>query len=224
MDEELQAELIRRMEADAAAVRGFLASADSYRDAFNRQPEAQSTIPWPYVALDWSPEATAPEEVRRVLATVRDNTDRLRQVVAEHGWPGRSLVGEGGADAAWLILQHAGSGVPSLGTPESLLFQASCIPLLYEAVRRGEAHPRHLAHVVDNVRERAGDQPEYAVLASAYTVEDGHVTFKRPVDLLAIDRRRAEIGLPPFESDIQRRARGEQLSPAGANRADPWPD
>jgi hypothetical protein len=54
MDEELQAELIRRMEADAAAVRGFLASADSYRDAFIRQPEAQSTIPWPYVALDWN--------------------------------------------------------------------------------------------------------------------------------------------------------------------------
>jgi hypothetical protein len=46
---------------------------------------------------------------------------------------------------------------------------------------------------------------------------------KRSVDLLAIDRRRAEIGLPPLEDDIQRRARGEQLSAAGANRADPWP-
>jgi hypothetical protein len=65
--------------------------------------------------------------------------------------------------------------------------------------------------VVDNVRERAGDQPEFAVLASAYTVEDGHVTFKRSVDL------------PPREGDIQRRARGEQLSAAGANRADPRP-
>lgn len=223
MNEELRLELIRRMEADGAAVRGFLASADTYRDVFMLRPEAQSTTPWPYVVLEWSPEATAPDEVRTVLATVRNNTDRLRQVVAEHGWPGRSLVGEDGADAAWLILQHAGSGVPSLGTPESLLFQASCIPLLQGAVRRGEAHPRHLAHVVDSVRERAGDLPEFAVLASAYTVQDGHVTFKRPVDLLAIDRRRAEIGLPPLESDIQRRARGEELSAAGANRADPWP-
>jgi hypothetical protein len=78
--------------------------------------------------------------------------------------------------------------------------------------------------VVDSVRERAGDPPEFAVLASAYTVEADQVTFKRSVDLLAIDRRRAEIGLPPLESDIQRRARGEQLPAAGANRADPWPD
>jgi hypothetical protein len=224
MDEELRAELIRRMEADAAAVRGFLATGDTYRDAFILRPEAQSTIPWPYVALEWSPEATAPDEVRTVLATVRDNTNRLRQMVAEHGWPGRSLVGEDGADAAWLILQHAGSGVPSLGTPQNLLFQVSCIPLLQDAVRRGEAHPRHLAHVVDNVRKREGDQPEFAVLASAYTVEDGHVTFKRSVDLPAIERRRAEIGLPPLASDMQRRARGEQLSAAGDNRADPWPD
>ena len=35
------------------------------------------------------------------------NTDRLRAITAEHGWPGRALVGEEGAEAAWLIAQHA---------------------------------------------------------------------------------------------------------------------
>jgi hypothetical protein len=45
MDEELRAELIRRMEADGAALQGFLASADRYRDVFILRSEAQSTIP-----------------------------------------------------------------------------------------------------------------------------------------------------------------------------------
>jgi hypothetical protein len=33
----------------------------------------------------------------------RDNTARLREIVAERGWPGRRLAGEAGAHAAWLL-------------------------------------------------------------------------------------------------------------------------
>lgn len=36
-----------------------------------------------------------------------DNTARLREIVAQHGWPGHELVGEAGAHAAWLLAQHA---------------------------------------------------------------------------------------------------------------------
>src|SRR4051812_42003603 len=35
------------------------------------------------------------------------NAGRLAQIIAQHGWPGRRLVGEDGARSAWLILQHA---------------------------------------------------------------------------------------------------------------------
>ena len=34
------------------------------------------------------------------------NTARLAEIVAEHGWPTRSLVGDDGANAAWLLAQH----------------------------------------------------------------------------------------------------------------------
>src|SRR5262249_42523708 len=40
-------------------------------------------------------------------ATQRDNVEWLKQVIADRGWPGRSLVGPDAADAAWLIVQHA---------------------------------------------------------------------------------------------------------------------
>ena len=37
----------------------------------------------------------------------RRNGDHLADIVDAFGWPGFSLVGEDGADAAWLICKHA---------------------------------------------------------------------------------------------------------------------
>jgi hypothetical protein len=47
----------------------------------------------------------------------RANTARLKEIVAEHGWPGYQLVGEAAAHAAWLLAQHA--------PPD---FQEQCLP------------------------------------------------------------------------------------------------
>jgi len=52
------------------------------------------------------------------------NTARLKEIIAEHGRPGRSLVGEDGAIAAWFITQHAISDPP---------FQRRALELLREA-------------------------------------------------------------------------------------------
>jgi hypothetical protein len=35
--------------------------------------------------------------------------------VTEHGWPGRSLVGEDGAEHAWCLVQHAAHSWTSSG-------------------------------------------------------------------------------------------------------------
>ena len=36
-----------------------------------------------------------------------ENARRLEQLIDEHGWLGKSLVGEDAAEAAWLVVQHA---------------------------------------------------------------------------------------------------------------------
>ncbi|MFF7098073.1 hypothetical protein ACFY9A_37665 [Streptomyces rubradiris] len=38
-----------------------------------------------------------------LLLVDADNTAWLKRVIAEHGWPGITLVGEQGADEAWLL-------------------------------------------------------------------------------------------------------------------------
>src|SRR5688572_25877047 len=65
----------------------------------------------------------------RMAEIHRRNADKLEGIISDFGWPGVSLVGEDGSDAAWLILQHA------IGNPD---LQKRCLPLLQEAVTIGE--------------------------------------------------------------------------------------
>ncbi len=73
----------------------------------------------------------------------RHNAQNLEAMIEEYGWPGKSIVGEEGANAAWLILQHA------IGHPE---LQRKCLPILREAVERGDAEPEHAAYLEDRIR------------------------------------------------------------------------
>ncbi len=220
MDEDLRTDLLSRAAADAAAVGAFLAEADTWQATF----AGSSDTPWPYALLEWTPADSAPAPVRRVLGVVHDNIRWLRAVVAEHGWPGKSLVGEGGADAAWLLLQHAGSGVPTIGTPDNLRFQTSCVPLLRASVAAGEAHPRHLAHVVDSLRQRGGERPAYAVFATAFVTENGELVLRPELDAAGIDVERREIGLQAVADDLALRRAGTPPDAWGEDRPERWPD
>ena len=70
------------------------------------------------------------------------NARQLESVIAEHGWPGKSLVGDDGAHAAWLVLQHA------IGNPG---LQRKCLPLLRDAAARGDMEPAHPAYLEDRI-------------------------------------------------------------------------
>ncbi|WP_411978389.1 DUF6624 domain-containing protein [Streptomyces scopuliridis] len=76
------------------------------------------------------------------------NTSWLKQVIAEHGWPGVALVGERGAEEAWLLAQHADLA-PA--------FQRQALELLKAAVTAGDASPRHLAYLTDRVLAAAAN-------------------------------------------------------------------
>ena len=113
----------------------------------------------------------------------RASTARLREIVAEHGWPGHQLVGEAAAHAAWLLAQHA--------PPD---FQEQCLPLLEDAAARGDASPRDLAYLMDRVLMHRG-QPQ--IYGTQYLVRDGILTLWTVQDPAGLDERRAALGLEP---------------------------
>jgi len=129
-----------------------------------------------------SPERSM--EWNRVSAA---NTDRLREVIERYGWPGRSLVGEDGAQHAWLLAQHA---------DHHLDFQRWALGLLADAVDRGEATERQLAYLTDRVRMNEGREQLYGTQLA--DVRHG-VAVPWPVeDPEQLDARRAAVGLEPF--------------------------
>src|SRR5437588_7863638 len=76
----------------------------------------------------------------RMKAVHDENAARLTEIIEEHGWPGRGLVGEAGSRAAWLVPQHA------IGHPE---LQRRGLVLLREAASRGEVAPAEVAVLDD---------------------------------------------------------------------------
>ena len=115
------------------------------------------------------------------------NNARLRAIIAEHGWPGRSLVGEDGAEAAWFIAQHAVLDVD---------LQRQALALLEAAVAAGEAQPMHMAMLTDRVRMAQGKPQVYGCVH----VDDGQGRLvPYPIeDPAGVEARRAAVGLPPL--------------------------
>jgi hypothetical protein len=126
------------------------------------------------------------------------NTAWLKTVITESGWPGISLVGEQGAEDAWLLAQHADRDVS---------FQKEALKLLHGAVSVDDALPRHLAYLTDRVLVADG-QPQ--LYGTQYTHEaDGTNLRPQPIaDPERLEERRAAMGLEPH-AEYDRRMREE---------------
>ena len=156
MNEELRAELLRRVAADQDARHALDLQATAAADGEN--------LPW------------------------------LRRVITDVGWPGKSLVGEDGAQAAWLLAQHCDSD-PA--------FQRRCLDLLTAAVERGEATVVQQAYLTDRVLLHEGKPQEYGTQAMA---RDGRLEPQKLRDPDHVDQRRASVGLGPLAGYLARMA------------------
>jgi hypothetical protein len=135
------------------------------------------------------------EQIAAMMAIDRANAARMRQIITVHGWPGKSVVGEDGSHAAWLLVQHA---------PEDLQEQA--LVLLTGAVRRGDASPGDLAYLTDRVRLHRGEPQLYGT-QYRYSPASG-LALHEVEDPERLDERRAAVGLGPHaEYDAGMRAR-----------------
>lgn len=115
-------------------------------------------------------------------------TARLDEIIAEHGWPGVSLVGEDGEDAAWAIAQHSDLD------PD---FQERALDLLSAAVAADDASPGNLAYLSDRIAAAKGEPQRYGTQVACG--EDGPTPATPLEDEASVDDLRADAGLPPFE-------------------------
>jgi hypothetical protein len=123
-------------------------------------------------------------------AVHRRNAERLEGVVAAHGWPGRTLVGDDGADAAFRIAQHA------IGEPERM---RSWLVLVHEAAGHGDADPANAAMMEDRIRVYEGRLQLYGTQLDWNESGDAMVPMGGVDSPDTIDERRRAVGLGPME-------------------------
>ncbi len=138
--------------------------------------------------LRWSLTSKAtPTQLAEVVALDARHTARMKQIIQEYGWPGYSLVGQDGAGAAWLLIQHADKD------PQ---FQAQCLRLMEVAVSKGEASRREYAYLLDRVRMNAG-QPQ--VYGTQFRWNSANQLEPYPIENPGeVEQRRRAVGLEPL--------------------------
>ncbi len=141
--------------------------------------------------------ASAPSEEVLALQKKQDELDaknvaRLEEIVMQHGWPGRSLVGEQASGAAFLILQHA-----------DLARQKKYFPLLERAAAEGEARLPDAAMLEDRIRMREGKKQIYGTQVHSGPETGGKLELYPIEDEGHVEERRAAVGLPPLAEYLE---------------------
>ncbi|HEV7760135.1 MAG TPA: DUF6624 domain-containing protein [Acidimicrobiales bacterium] len=126
-----------------------------------------------------------------------DRTDRLREIIDEHGWPTFDLVGKEGTTAAWVIAQHTDFDVD---------FQQEAFELMEAAVADDQADASELAYLDDRIAVNTGQPQRYGTQVRCAA---GRAHPATPlIDPDGVDDLRAEVGLDPLHTYLTEFAKG----------------
>lgn len=120
---------------------------------------------------------------RTMAATDSTNLIFVSRILDQRGWLGTDVVGEGGNSALFLVVQHA-----DLATQEKYL------PMMRDAVKKGNAKGSSLALLEDRVLMRNGKRQLYgSQIGRDPTTGSYYLSPLEDPDL--VDERRASVGL-----------------------------
>ena len=114
-------------------------------------------------------------------------------ILDEHGWLGSDVVGEQGNTTLFLVIQHSDS-----------LTRLKYLPMMREAVKKGNMPPRFLGNVEDRTASDFGEMQVYGNQVKYYR-ETKTFDVWPIVDPENVDERRATIGLGPLAEHLKRR-------------------
>ena len=149
-------------------------------------------------ALGLAKEAVAPYLVRQMMRTDSTNILRVRAIIGQYGYPGRSLVGTPTNEAAWYVIQHSGD-------------ISRYLPLIKTAARRQELPFRLYAQMLDRQLMRAGKSQLYGTQGMGYTTtnaatgrREAQPLFIWPIKNAAgVNARRKQAG---FDTTVEQNA------------------
>lgn len=121
----------------------------------------------------------------------RDNAGKLSELIEQFGWPNEQLAGADGAEAAWLIAQHA------IAEPD---FMRACRMLLETEVASGGVPAWQLAYLDDRIRVSEGRLQRFGTQLEV--TPDGPKLCPTE-ERETLDERRLKAGLDPIAERLQ---------------------
>jgi hypothetical protein len=179
-DPALRRELLDRVKVDQDARMAIV-------EWMKRHPEAASGD---FTTLGDELKTENENLAQTALKVDEANTKRLAEIVEQHGWPTNTLVGKDGANAAWLLVQHA---------DRDRQFQRKCLDLMTKLPKQ-EMSQRDLAYLTDRVLLAEGKKQLYGTQMHA---ADGKWAPRPLADPENVDQRRADHGLEPLADYIK---------------------
>jgi hypothetical protein len=135
---------------------------------------------------------------RQMMRTDSANQVRVKQILKQYGYPGKSLVGEPTNEAAWYVIQHSDD-------------IARYLPLIKKAANKGELPFYLYAQMLDRQLMRQGKEQLYGTQAMGYNVtnpatgrREGQRPFVWPIrDAADVNARRQKAG---FKNTVEQNA------------------
>jgi hypothetical protein len=135
---------------------------------------------------------------RQMMRTDSLNIIRMRVILKQYGYPGKTLVGEPTNEAAWYVIQHS----------ENI---DKYLPLIKKAANNGELPFYLYAQMLDRQLMREGKEQLYGTQAMGYNVtnpatgrREGQRPFVWPIkDAAGVNARRQKAG---FKNTVEQNA------------------
>lgn len=118
---------------------------------------------------------------------VSENTQFLKDIISEIGWPTISKVGENASGIAWFLAQHS---------DYHLDFQKQCLELM-QSQPKGEVKTQNIAYLIDRTRKNAGEPQLYG------SQFEKNWELWKVEDPEHLDERRKEMGLSSIDTYIK---------------------
>jgi hypothetical protein len=119
------------------------------------------------------------------------NVQKITAILDKYGWLSPGIIGDEGNATLFIVIQHS-----------ELPVQIKYLPMLRDAVNKGNAKARHLALLEDRVALRQGKEQVYGSQVAWDMKTNKHYVLPL-VDPDNVDKRRAEVGLPPLSEYLQ---------------------
>ncbi len=157
--------------------------------------------PKPLVAALGVPEAKLSSYLVRQMQRIDSaNLVRMRAILKQHGYPGKSLVGEPTNETGWLIIQHSTA-------------IKQYLPIIKLAAEKGELPFFRYAMMLDRQLMSEGKEQVYGTQALNYTVvspatgkRESQPLFVWPIqNPTQVNQRRKRAG---FEKTVEEQAAG----------------